>query len=258
MSFDFIYLFFLGLLQGLSEFLPISSSGHLALTQIFCNTNHIFLFTVFAHFGTLTALILFYRKDLFNIIKNISSPPKTNLFLKIVVAVLPAIFAGFFLYEVIKDIFNQHIFIAFGFLLTSFLLLGTRWKTQNTQTELKQISYKQALIIGCTQALALLPGVSRSGVTICTGIYLGLHPLLSITFSFLLAVVPLFGAFALELSKISWEGTPLIQALICLISSSIFSWLALYLMKSLHSHLYKFSFYLIPLGLSLLFYTLIF
>lgn len=258
MEFHFIQSFFLGLLQGLSEFLPISSSGHLALTQIFLNTDHIFLFTVFAHFGTLTALTLFYRKDLFDILKNISSPIKTNLFLKIAIAVLPTIFTGFFLYEVIKDIFNQHIFISFGFLLTSFLLLGTRWKIQHTQDKLTQISYKQALIIGGVQALALLPGVSRSGVTICTGIYLGLHPLLSINFSFLLAVIPLLGAFALELSKINWEDAPLIQALVCLISSSIFSWLALHLMKSLHSHLYKFSFYLIPLGLSLLFYTFLF
>ena len=259
MSFQFIQSFLLGLLQGLSEFLPISSSGHLALTQFFFHTDHIFLFTVFAHFGTLTALVVFYRRDLIDILQNISAPPKTNLFLKLAAASAPALLVGFFLYKTIKDIFHQPFFIAFGFLLTSFLLLGTRWKTNEKVSEdLKQISYKQAFIVGCVQVLALLPGVSRSGVTICTGIYLGWPPLLSINFSFLLAVVPLLGAFILELSKINFGNAPLIQALICLISSGLFSWLALHLMKPLSSHLYKFSFYLVPLGLGVLFYTLLF
>ena len=253
-----IQAFFLGMLQGLAEFLPISSSGHLALTQMFFNTDHIFLFTVFAHFGTLTALVVFYRKDLIDILQNISAPPKTNLFLKIATASIPALLVGFFLYKTIKDIFHQPFFISFGFLLTGILLLGMRWKVKNVQVSLKQISYRQALIIGGVQVLALLPGVSRSGVTICTGVYLGLHPLLSIRFSFLLAIVPLLGAFVLELSKINWESIPLTQALICLISSCLFSGLALQLMKPLSSHLYKFSFYLIPLGLGVLFYTLLF
>ena len=258
MLFHFIQSFLLGLLQGLSEFLPISSSGHLALTQLFFNTNHIFLFTVFAHFGTLTALVVFYRKDLMDILQNISAPPKTNLFLKIATASAPALLIGFFLYKTITDIFHQPLFIAFGFLLTSLLLLGTRWKIKNVRVNLKQISYKQALIVGCVQVLALLPGVSRSGATICTGIYLGWSPLLSIHFSFLLAIVPLLGAFILELSKINWGNAPLIQALVCLISSGLFSYLALQMMKPLSSHLYKFSFYLIPLGLGVLFYLLLF
>lgn len=255
---DFINSFFLGMLQGLSEFLPVSSSGHLALTQVFFSTDHIFFFTIFVHFGTLIALVIFYRKDWIIILKKSSAPLKTNTFLKITTASIPAALAGVFLYEIIKSIFDQYLFIALGLLFTSILLIGTKWKTaKNKIQSLDQISYRQAFGIGCLQALALIPGISRSGATISWGVYLGLTPRLSATFSFLTATAALIGAFILELSQMNWQNTQkIIPALIGAASSCIFSWFALHLMKSLANHLYKFSFYLIPLGLGVLIYSI--
>ncbi len=251
--------FLLGFFQGLTEFLPISSSGHLGLIQIFFSTDQIFLIIIVAHLGTLISLIFFYRSIVLDILKNILSSPKENLFLKIIIASLPTLLTGLSLYEIIRNNFHHLPFISLGFIFTGCLLLGTHWKIRQSKSlrkDLTQITYLQAFWIGCTQVLALIPGVSRSGTTISAGIYLGLHPFLSITFSFLLAILSLSGACILEFSKTNWDTQLIMPMLVCLISSSVFGYFALYLMKSLTLHLHKFSFYLIPLGLGLLIYSL--
>lgn len=125
---------------------------------------------------------------------------------------------------------------------------STYWFQKQKIKNLKQISYKEAFGIGCFQVLALIPGISRSGTTICAGIYLGFKPSLAVSFSFLLALPALFAACALEFFKTDWNQELLIPFMSSFLSSFIFGYCALMIMKKSSSHLYRFSFYLFPLA----------
>ena len=251
--------FFLGLIQGICEFFPISSSGHLAVIQTVLKFNDAFLFTIVVHFGTLCSLLLFYQKILRDIFKQTFTHPKNNLLLKLFVASLPLLPAGFFLYVTIKDMFHQLLAAGWGFIFTGCLILGTYLKKSPPAPPaplkvkiFEGISYFQAFGIGVSQILALIPGISRSGVSISTGIYLGLSPSLSLHFSFLLGVLALFMACVLELFQTSWNEVNLLPLGIGFFSSFLFGYLALFLMRSWIDSLWRFGFYLIPLGILVL------
>lgn len=252
---DVIEWIFLGFLQGLCEFFPISSSGHLIVIQEFLKSDSAFLFTVILHFGTLCSVLFFYRKILISLLKTAFLTPKNNFLLKIIWASFPILIIGFFFYDMIKQFFKTQT-AGWGFFFTGLLLLGTYFKKYphknldvfNIQI-FKNISYLQALVIGLSQVSALLPGVSRSGVSIATGIYFGLAPFTALHFSFLIGCVALFSACALELSRTQLNTLSLWPLIIGLISSFSFGYLALFLMKAWIPYLYRFSFYLLPLGL---------
>jgi len=258
---DLINAFVLGMLQGLAEFLPVSSSGHLAVAGLFFQLDQIFPFAIAVHFGTLCSLLVFYRCKCINLIKNILSPPKENLFLKLVTASLPVMLAGFFFYSSIKELFHNMYFISFSFIFTALFLLGTFFiKKDRIQNSLDAmdpnftcISYQKVLLIGIMQVLALAPGVSRAGVTTGAGFYLGMPPRQALDFSFLLGIFSLFAACALEFiggsnALFHWSF------LVGFLSAFGFGYLALYWMRSWVFSLYKFGFYLFPLGLFLYFY----
>ena len=256
---DIIKAFFLGMLQGLAEFLPISSSGHLAVAGLFVQLDQVFLFSIAVHFGTLCSLLIFYRKKCMDLVQNILSPPEKNLFLKLIIASLPVIFIGFFFYGFIKEMFHNMYFISFSFIFTALFLLGIffvkKGNAQNTSTSLDFtcISYGKALLIGFVQVLALAPGVSRAGVTAGAGIYLKIPPRLALDFSFLLGIFSLFSACALEFisgADFLFSGSFLAGFL----SAFGFGYLALHGMKFWVFSLYKFGFYLLPLGLGLFLY----
>ena len=257
---DVIKAFFLGMLQGVAEFLPISSSGHLAAAGLFVQLDQIFLFSIAVHFGTLCSLLIFYRLRCIRLVKNIFSPPKENVFLKLITASLPVMFIGFFFYEFVKELFNNMHFISFSFVFTALFLLGTFFvKKESVQdssgdADFMCISYPKAFLIGIVQVLALAPGVSRAGVTTGTGLYLGVPPSLALDFSFLLGIISLFSACALEFiggsnTLFHWSF------LVGFLSAFGFGYLALHWMKSWVFNLYKFGFYLLPLGLVLFFYV---
>ena len=258
---DLINAFVLGLLQGLAEFLPISSSGHLAVAGLFFQLDQIFLFTIAVHFGTLCSLLVFYRCKCINLIKNILSPPKENLFFKLSIASLPVMLVGFFFYNSIKELFHNMYFISFSFIFTALFLLGTFFikkdKAQSSSDVVDStficIPYGKALLIGIVQILALAPGVSRAGVTTGAGLYLGVPPRLALDFSFLLGIFSLFAACALEFigdsnTLFHWSF------LVGFLSAFGFGYLALRWMRSWVFSLYKFGFYLLPLGLVLFLY----
>ncbi len=259
---DLIQAFFLGVLQGLAEFLPISSSGHLAVAGLFFQWDQIFLFTVAVHFGTLCSLLVFYRFKCFYLIRNILSSPEKNIFLKLAIASLPVMSVGFFFYGFIKELFHSMYFISFSFIFTAVFLIGTFFiktidnknSSDDTDINFMSISYNKAFLIGVAQVLALAPGVSRAGVTTGTGLYLGVSPRLALDFSFLLGIFSLFAACALEFvqndSNILFHWSFLIGFL----SAFGFGYIALHWMKSWVFKLYKFGFYLLPLGLVLFLY----
>ena len=257
MVFELLKSFFLGFLQGASEFLPISSSGHLSVFEKWFSVGHLFSFTVMLHFGTLLSMLIFYR-PLFTF-KNLCSKFDENMFLKALTASFPVMGGGFFFYETIKSIFNHINISGWGFIFTGAFLLSLRFsknqkkgrfKLQNIN--FKEVSYKKAFIIGCFQVLALLPGVSRSGISAGAAIHLGIHPNTAVHFSFLMGFFALGSAFTLEVFRAKFVELFNFPSLLGCASAAIFGYLSLSLMHSFSNHIYKFSFYLLPLGLAVL------
>ncbi len=255
-----IQAFFLGMLQGLAEFFPISSSGHLAVTGFFFQWNQIFLFTIAVHFGTLCSLLVFYRSRCFLLIKNILSSPSENTFLKLATASMPVMLAGLFFYGAIKELFHNAYFISFSFIFTALFLLGTFFtqaadkKDSSESVDFMSISYSKAFLIGVVQVLALAPGVSRTGVTTGAGLYLGVPPRQALDFSFLLGIFSLFSACILEFMQNGSNTLFQWSFLVGFVSAFGFGYLALHWMREWVFKLYRFGFYLFPLGLVLFLY----
>ena len=200
---NFFEIFILALIQGISEFLPVSSSAHLIITEkIFQLENQNLIIDVSLHLGSLLAIIFYFRKDFFNFNKNI------NFFLKIIIATIPLLPVGYILTKtgLIHELRNIKV-IAWTTLLFSFLLYLSDKKKISKKID-KDFSFKNYILFGLFQVLALIPGVSRAGITITTGRFLGFNRTESSKISFYLAipalsVVSLFGI--IELSKKNFE-----------------------------------------------------
>lgn len=261
--FDFFY-FILGLLQGLTEFLPVSSSGHLALAQsLFSGFKKESLFIeITAHFGSLLAIGFYYRKSFYKL--EVASDLKSNirpLFI-LFVSILPTAFIGLVFQDQITSLFSDLYIIAYGFLFTSAALLLTFWLTKSEKIESKNRDWPTlfgAVFIGFAQALALLPGVSRSGSTIAAGVIAGLKPKQAAFFSFCSVAPLILAATALSIYRVAAHAEILTQTEnplnlgVLLVSSFFFGWIGLRLViKFLEKDKFHyFAAYLIPLALFL-------
>lgn len=189
----------LGIVQGLTEFLPVSSSGHLELAKYFMNDDAIaqesLLMTVTLHAATALATIFFFRKDILEILKGLFSGKKEDLHfaLKIILSMIPAVLVGVLLEEQIESLFNQKIVLVGAMLLITGCLLFLADRAKHTD---KKVSFKNAFLIGISQAIAILPGISRSGATISTSVLLGIDRERAARFSFLMVVPLIFGKMA--------------------------------------------------------------
>lgn len=191
----------LGIIQGITEFLPVSSSGHLQLAQSLLGFEHLDSYIVFnlvCHLGTLLAIFCIF----FQQIREALFVDRVR-FLQIVIAILP-LFPLLMIMKPIKAIFSQPEYLGYFFMLTALLLyLGIRFSRQVPEVKLLQTRWRDALIIGVFQAIAILPGVSRSGSTISAGRILGWSKQEAITFSFLLAIPTILGGMTLEMLQIA-------------------------------------------------------
>lgn len=197
---DIMQAFWLGLVQGLAEFLPISSSGHLLLLQrIFGISNDSVTLEVLLHMGTLLAVIVVYWRRLLNMILH---PLQSELWL-LVVATLPAVAAAL-LFD-FSDAFAGE-FLGFSFLITT-LILWLSDLVAGVSFETKKVKWYNALVMGIMQAIAILPGVSRSGSTIAGGVSTGLSRKRAADFAFLMSVPAILGSLVLEIvSALKGEG----------------------------------------------------
>ena len=186
--------FFLGLIQGITEFLPVSSSGHLEISKkifgdIFTSQES-FLLTLSLHFATAISTIIVFRKDIALIFKELFQFKKNDSFyfsIYIIISMIPAALVGIFFEDFINNLFKDNLMLVGSMLiLTSFLLFLTDRKKINKI----KISYLSALLIGLVQAIAILPGLSRSGATIAIAIIIGVNREKASRFSFLM-VIPL-------------------------------------------------------------------
>lgn len=190
----------LGIIQGLTEFLPVSSSGHLELGKAILGDQSIpqesLMFTVVLHFATALSTIVVFRKDILVIIKGLFAfkwNEETQFITKIVVSMIPAAVVGLFFEEEFEQLFNGKILLVGCMLILTAMLLFLADKAKDTD---KKVSFKNAFVIGISQAIAILPGISRSGATISTSVLLGNDKTKAARFSFLMVVPLIFGKIA--------------------------------------------------------------
>jgi undecaprenyl-diphosphatase len=212
------HIIILAIVQGITEFLPISSSGHLSLLhhvfggETSQETNH--LFDIAVHVGTLFAVLLYFWKDLWSMLsgivcfKNAEKKQNGMLAWKVGVASLPVIFAGLVLHAYLPSFLSLLSVVAVANIVYA-LFLWWADKRPVTQGELSTITWKQAGLIGLSQTLALIPGTSRSGVTMTTARFLGFDRTVSAKFSMFLGIVAISGAGLLGALDIDWANTQL-------------------------------------------------
>ncbi len=202
---DFLKLILLSAVQGITEFLPISSSGHLGLAQhLFAYNPPGILFEITTHTGTLAAVIIYYRKRLVRIGAELLKPRSAGrqevLFLA--VATVPIAVVGVTLGEALTPLFDRPLFISGMLIITGAILLSLMFRSKRTT----DLSMRRALLIGLAQVFAILPGISRSGMTITAARHLGLDPKTAAEFSLLLMIPAIGGATLLSAGQALGEG----------------------------------------------------
>lgn len=225
--------FILAVVQGVAEFLPISSSGHLAVLQNFWRLAPPVFFDVLVHVGTLLSVLFFFRRRLLVLAAGLikKDPVAWRYFGFLFVGSLPAAFAGLFLEDYLETIFSSLLVVSFGFLITAAFLLSTRFFSEKNSP--RPLNFKNAFIIGLFQAVAICPGISRSGSTITAGLYQGLSRETAFEFSFLLSLPAIFGALLLEIVKTDLAGFAWGQGILGLLVAALIGYFSLKYLKQL-------------------------
>jgi len=224
----------LAIIQGLAEFIPVSSSGHLIIVRRLLGWNelspaHELTFDVALHFGTLLSVLIYFRRTWFQIVRaafggkvvrfseaggsdvNLSADEQREerlLLWFLAIATIPGAIAGKLLESSAEDYFREHIFLIAGALILVGLLMWLGEKVSREDKPLTRISLVDALVVGCAQAAALVPGVSRSGSTITAGLFRNMTREAAVRFSFLLSTPIIAGAALLKAHELHKEGLP--------------------------------------------------
>jgi len=257
---EIIYAIILGIVQGLTEFLPVSSSGHLYITNHILeiigkapyNPKEHLLMTVVLHFATAISTIIIFRKDILEILNGLLQFKNNDSFwfsLKIVLSMIPAALVGVFFNDEIEDLFGEALTLVGIMLIITGLLL---FLAEKAKSSAKQVGVKHAILIGISQAIAILPGISRSGATISTAVLLGIDKEKAARFSFLMVVPLIFGKMAKDIlsGDIQYATTTFIPLLVGFIFAFLAGMLAckwmIKLVKS--SQLKYFAYYCFAIG----------
>ena len=262
---DWIEAIILGIVQGLTEFLPVSSSGHLELAKLILPSQYTgessMMMTVVLHFATALSTVVIFRKDLLQIIKGLFQfkwNDATKFSVKIIISMIPAALVGVFYDDIIETFFNGAILLVGAMLLVTGALLFLADKAKNTT---KEVSFFHSIIIGVSQAIAILPGISRSGATIGTSVLLGVDREKAARFSFLMVVPLIFGKIAKDLvsDKFIIEGLDVTALSVGFVAAFITGLFACTWMISLvkKSKLIYFSLYCFLVGVAAIIWSLI-
>ena len=243
----------LGTIQGLTEFLPISSSGHLVLGQMILDVkiqgNE---FEVVTHLGTLVSVLCIFWKEILSLILNITDKNTREYIFYIILGTIPAAIIVFGAKSYISELFDSVQLVSVALMVTGLILFFSQKVKKNSLT----IDANKALLIGITQAIAIIPGISRSGITICTALALGMSGKNAAKFSFLLAIPVISGAgllLALD-SQSNITLIPLTSLIMAFLSSFIVGYICLkWLLSLLESgKFYFFGYYCFLIGLIVL------
>ena len=205
----------LGVIQGLTEFIPVSSSGHLIAVPRLMGWQDMGLsFDVALHLGTLVAVIAYFRKDWVRILsgfigrrRHTQITAESRLLIPILVACVPAAIVGYLWDDFIEQTLRQWYWVAGALVLIAFVMLAAERVSKRTRS-LAEMNYVDYVIIGCAQALALFPGVSRSGITITAGLFRDIERATAARFSFLMSTPIIVGAGVLKLKDVFQAGLP--------------------------------------------------
>lgn len=261
----------MGIIQGVAEFLPISSSGHLALFQTFFGMENMeekyMFFTVLLHFGTLISVCMVYWRDIVDMIREfflciaalagrkdtgVAPPPARRMVMLIIIATVP-LFVMVFLQDAVNQLFSNSIMVSCALLATGFILFFSDRMARGHKTA-KNATVADALIVGCGQALAVIPGLSRSGTTISVGMMRGFDRAFAVRFSFLMSLPAVLGANVLEIKDALASNFPIEELPMYLVGvavSAVVGYFAIRLVKSLSDKgkFGKFAYYCWAVGL---------
>jgi len=242
----------LGVLQGLTEFLPVSSSGHLVLFQEFLPApGDEVLFDLVVHLGTLAPVLYFYRKSILDMLRapftekgGLSERPNTRLILLVILATIPTGLIGVGLKDTLEGLFDQPSVLSITFAVTGCLLFATRWARPGERNA-ANMAWWMALLIGLAQGVAIAPGISRSGTTIAVALFLGLNREFAARFSFLLAIPAILGALLLKARDAAWDEVEALPLLLGAVAALVSGYVALVLLVKLvkEGGFDKFAFY---------------
>ncbi len=240
---EIIQAIIIGLVQGLTEFLPVSSSAHLIFAQQFLGIAEPNLaFDVLLHAGTIIAVLAYFWKDIIqmilaffeslinlargNFLAEVKKDPYKKLTWLVIIGTIPVGLAGILFNEIIESLFTGISIPAFFLLITGCILYFSQRKNSG-EVDLKNMTWKETIIVGCGQACALLPGLSRSGTTIATGLFLGLDKEFAAKFSFILSIPAILGAAVVQLKDVSGGNIDLFVWIIGFIVAVISGYLAI-------------------------------
>lgn len=248
----------LGIVQGITEWLPISSSGHLAIIQNIWGVGVPVAFDVLLHFGTLIVILAVFWKDIINMLKALVKldfkSEYGKLLLFVIIGSLPTAIIALLFQDIFESFFFNLSAVAIALLITGTLLaLSERWANK------RDINVKDSLLIGIAQGLAFIPGLSRSGATISAGLLRGADKVKVARFSFLLAIPAIIGATALKISEFALETTLIAPAIVGTAVAILFGYVSLKALLKIivQKKFHYFSAYCFAIGILLLLYNAI-
>ena len=268
----------LGLVQGLAEFLPISSSGHLALLENFfgINEENMLFFTVLLHFGTLIAVFVVFWKDIWELLQELvltikdlvgrkglrlNERPVRKLGVMIIVSCIPTAIIGFIFGDLFESFYSKPIVIAIMLIITALLLIAAEtWGGGNRTVE--NLNYRNSIFIGIVQGLAIIPGISRSGSTLFASLLCKLDRDFAVKFVFLISIPTILGSLILELPDGIREGLhgepvgPVIVGVLVAFLSGLFAVKVMLKVVS-NKKLKYFSYYLFAVAAAVIIYTIV-
>lgn len=259
---DILQAIIIGIVQGLTEFLPVSSSAHLVFAQKLLGVESSLAFDVFLHLGTLIAVLWFFRWDIIKMIKSwwfsigdilqgrfkegFKEDPYKRLAWYVILATIPVGIVGVLFEDSIDSLFAGALYVPAFFLFVTGTILYLSQRMTSGNVNLNNISAKESLFMGLGQACAILPGLSRSGTTIAAGLTIGLEKEFAAKFSFILSIPAIFGAFIFQIKDIgSAMGANFLPIIIGFVASIIAGYLAIKWMLNLiqNRNLDIFSYY---------------
>lgn len=260
---DLLEAILLGIVQGLTEFLPVSSSGHIEVVKAFFGkeVESTMTMTVVLHFATALSTCFIFRKDLLKIIKGLTkfqNNKELQFSLKIILSMIPAALIGVMYDDIIETFFEGKILYVGGFLILTGIILFIADKAKTTN---KEVGFIQAIFIGVAQAIAILPGISRSGATISTSVILGIDREKAARFSFLMVVPLIFGKIVKDImsDKFNLSSDELLFLGVGFIFAFFTGLIACKLMIKLvkRSNLHYFAYYCFAIGAAAIIYSLV-